>query len=537
MLILNFLVSAAYGVPAGNGNAYYYYEGQHSVHPEIYRDEPRWQIRDTIPIVIWFPAVVVLGLLADVTCGRKRMVVFGIVLLWVVLIVDCVRVMLFYYGPDYPHKTEFFHAVFIIDAVLSYIATAAVLVNLLQLAIEQLTDASAEQVSSFIQWFMFTYFLGAWVFNQLQITQDQPLYLCFPLGIEPKAIKVLTSLVQVVFATTALCLMIVCGRWVTDIPVRDNPLKLMWEVLRFAAKHKYPVYRSALTYWEDDIPSRINLGKDKYGGPFTNEQVENVKTFFRMVCLGIPCFATATSSFLIDNNFVFSVSQRSGTNTLVDFKYYHNGTLVSDLCHRSLYAAFLANMGLWICVYVLLNEFVIYPLVKRCLPSMLKRIGLAFFLTIPESILLLLANIVALFTPSMTVHRLAVCCFITAIGGLQFYVVISSFLEFTCAQAPQSMKGFLIGFMWFMTIFLVVLSYFVYYVWSTRCTMHGCGTGYFFLTTSLSITGFILYCVVAKWYKHRERDECFNNQAIVEEVFARRLANKQLEESSSDYFE
>ena len=33
------------------------------------------------------------------------------------------------------------------------------------------------------------------------------------------------------------------------------------------------------TYWEEDIPPRIDLGKSKYGGPFTTEEVEDVKTF------------------------------------------------------------------------------------------------------------------------------------------------------------------------------------------------------------------------------------------------------------------
>ena len=210
---------------------------------------------------------------------------------------------------------------------------------------------------------------------------------------------------------------------------------------------------------------------------------------------------------------------------------------MNDSCKNSLYGAFLANLGLWICIYVLINEFVVYPLANRCLPNMLKRIGFSFFLTIPISMLLLIANVVALYIPSVTVHRLPLCCFITAISALQLYVVISSFLEFICAQSPQSMKGFLIGFMWLMTILLVVLSYFIYYVWSTKCKKRGCGTGYFLFVTSLSILGFIAYCAVAKWYKRRERDDCFNNQAIVEEIFARRIASEQLEDSSSYHFD
>ena len=36
---------------------------------------------------------------------------------------------------------------------------------------------------------------------------------------------------------------------------------------------------SAFTYCEDELPSRLDLGKEKYGGPFTTEQVEDVDVF------------------------------------------------------------------------------------------------------------------------------------------------------------------------------------------------------------------------------------------------------------------
>ena len=43
-------------------------------------------------------------------------------------------------------------------------------------------------------------------------------------------------------------------------------------------KHKYPVQRSAFTYCENEQPTRLDYGKSKYGGPFTTEQVDDVKT-------------------------------------------------------------------------------------------------------------------------------------------------------------------------------------------------------------------------------------------------------------------
>ena len=64
-------------------------------------------------------------------------------------------------------------------------------------------------------------------------------------------------------------------------PVTQNPFKLVYKVVRYAIKTKHPRQRSAFTYWEDDPPSRMDFGKIKYGGPFTTEQVEDVKIFFK----------------------------------------------------------------------------------------------------------------------------------------------------------------------------------------------------------------------------------------------------------------
>ena len=35
-------------------------------------------------------------------------------------------------------------------------------------------------------------------------------------------------------------------------------------------------------YWEEDYPSRLDLGKKKYGGPFSEEEVEDVKIVLRI---------------------------------------------------------------------------------------------------------------------------------------------------------------------------------------------------------------------------------------------------------------
>ena len=64
---------------------------------------------------------------------------------------------------------------------------------------------------------------------------------------------------------------------------RYNPLKLVYRVVKFAATVKRPIWRSAFSYTGVDAPSRIDLAKEVHGGWFTNVEVEDVKTFLRLL--------------------------------------------------------------------------------------------------------------------------------------------------------------------------------------------------------------------------------------------------------------
>ena len=92
---------------------------------------------------------------------------------------------------------------------------------------------------------------------------------------------------------SVLCcsLFLLAPKWLIIEPnYCPQSLKIIYQVLKFAAKHKAPLNRSALTYWEEDVPSRMDLGKSRYGGPFTTEQVEDVKSILRLFAMSLyPC--------------------------------------------------------------------------------------------------------------------------------------------------------------------------------------------------------------------------------------------------------
>ena len=89
----------------------------------------------------------------------------------------------------------------------------------------------------------------------------------------------LISLLLVLLLSVGLILDFYFHHKLVKEPVTVNPVNLVFKVLKYAAKHKYPVQRSAFTYCENEQPTRLDYGKSKYGGPFTTEQVEDVKTF------------------------------------------------------------------------------------------------------------------------------------------------------------------------------------------------------------------------------------------------------------------
>ena len=62
-------------------------------------------------------------------------------------------------------------------------------------------------------------------------------------------------------------------------------------MLNYARKNKCPQLRSALTYIDEEHPSCLDYGKHKFGGPFTEEEVEDVKTIFGLTSLLVLVYA------------------------------------------------------------------------------------------------------------------------------------------------------------------------------------------------------------------------------------------------------
>ena len=145
-------------------------------------------------------------------------------------------------------------------------------------------------------------------------------------------------------------------------PITQNPFSLIFKVVRYAIRNKRPRQRSAFTYYEDDLPSRIDFGKHKYGGPFTTEQVEDVKTFFKImavICIG--CVLTAMRS----DNYKFDLEK------YLTKAYYGDIHKLNSKCqsfNQCLQQNFLFAFTC-ICdmVFIPFHEILIFPVFNRCI--------------------------------------------------------------------------------------------------------------------------------------------------------------------------
>ena len=119
--------------------------------------------------------------------------------------------------------------------------------------------------------------------------------------------------------------------WLFMEGIGGNPYRLTWGVVKFALQHKKPLRRSAFKFCENSFPSRLDFGKQRYGGPFTTEQVEDVKVLFNVV----KVFLSLGPAFFLDLSATIIAVRQHHHYDKADFSvinpwkvfFLHNGIL------------------------------------------------------------------------------------------------------------------------------------------------------------------------------------------------------------------
>ena len=459
--------------------------------------------------------VVFAAMLADFRFGRYKVISFSLWIVWISSLLLTLTAII----------TDFtdigcMHVLTTLLLVLLGIGWGGYQANIIQFGIDQLIDASATECKSFIIWLCWSYFASQVALNYLIQCFDHNIYL---------------FLIMSCNVTIALILKLIFNHHLIKEPTTQNPFKLIYQVIKYAIKHKQPRLRSAFTYCEDTIPSRVDFGKSKYGGPFTTEQVEDVKTLLRTIILILLLSAVACSG--VDGD---------GANAYLAL--FVNDKSVSHL-RKCSYDFTTIHFGqISVTVLVPLYELVIHPIFHRLIPNVKipYKICIGALLHLSSRVLLLTLVTYARhsFIDSETFGNSTLqCLFHEPPGFLEMHVdnrwkflsgflrnighavYLISFLEYLCAQVPYSMKGIVAGlFFVCIGLFLPIFSsvYFVFktthFTWGTG--VFSCGFWYFVTKVCLLLATMIIFIIyILKCHKKRKREDVLPNEHIFAEQY------------------
>ena len=260
--------------------------------------------QDTLPKLLYPVA----GWLADVKFGRYRVIKASMTLMWIgsVILLAALIVQYSVTYLDGSHNTTNKILWFIPVLVLVYLVNAVGIAgfhsNVIPFGLDQMEDGSGEEYSAFIHWYYWTrnFSIGTLILT-IPYSTNCNYYTGQGHSVLEHGDKIdlIILATEVGFLSLALCLDFLISDWLVKEPKTQNPLKKVVQISTFVAKHKHPVgWRSAFTY--TSIASRTDLAKTMYGGSFESEDVEAVKTFWRililMLSLGAPAILVETVS-------------------------------------------------------------------------------------------------------------------------------------------------------------------------------------------------------------------------------------------------
>ena len=407
------------------------------------------------------------GLLTDLWIGRYKTILIGMVLCFISWIVFGISFIV----QSYDYCMEIVATTFFTGCVFQVAGAACFNANVIQYTIDQLVGASAYELNTVIYLHCIILPASTMLFGLIScLNPDTYLELIlFVLS----GVAVSTVLVSHSFFKHKL----------ENISLIQNPIKLIVRVLCYARKHKYPENRSALTYCEEEAPSRLDLGKEKYGGPFTVEEVEDVKTVVRM----LPLFIVSVGN---------AISQ--------DFNGFFNSNTLSMACLQS------NNFINATCSFLLFLLYLSFIKVffLKWLPSMLFSMTIGLFL----SLLSVSFKILSLFDTWYD--------FISEIlSGISYFLINPALLEFTIAQSPMHSRGMMVGVWYASSAIGFIYSSCIRYPFKCQ-NQYVCSDFYYYLTQAvLLFIILIVFLILAKHYKYRTRDDEVNIYQIVDGTY------------------
>ena len=205
---------------------------------------------------------------------------------------------------------------------------------------------------------------------------------------------------------------------------------------------------------------------------------------------------------------------------------FTNTKAFSDLrlCLTNVTYSFTYNPNWCAILAIIAYEFAVYPFIRNILPSSLKRMGTVSLMMTIVSFICFVSKLAHYLSHSEEITGWITDVLYNVTYGLLFQALMTSGLEFVCAQSPYNMRGFFTSFAGALLILSKAVSLIIHYFFSDKkCRKPWCSLILFSITFIGSLIGFLMFCVVARWYKKRVRDDDYSPHRVVEEVYDRYL--------------
>ena len=448
------------------------------------------------------------------------------------------------------------HALSILEAAVLTILLIMVtfyivfIVNGIQFGMDQLHDSPTEDSILYIHWYV-------WICYTCSLISEMDWNFLLYDGyyfdyndivrISGYSITSLIFVTVIFLLTVSLWVIHYRKVWFFLEPAGVNPYKLVYRVVKFAYQHKVPLRRSAFTYCDEESPTRLDVGKHKFGGPYTTKQVEDVKAFLGILKVLItigPGFMLQTAMqtilplFAKHSNFFLNITVSSHSEIHLEGGARY--ILISN--------GLLSPLLVVICIPLYL--YWIRPHITYYIPGMLKRIQIA--------LVVMVLSLICTFVMDVVVHvnntQTANCLFgdltkdhrnwivevddfpsspplyqnvyffttqhvLSALADMLFDIAV---LEFICSQSPYSMKGLLLGIFFsirslFQAIALVSTVPFGA-LWNIDSL--SCGSGFYAIYIIIGLLEFVVFSYVSKRYKYRNVNEPSNEYRYAEAYYS-----------------
>ena len=388
------------------------------------------------------------GWLADTKIGRERAINFSLWSCWFGTLLQCISYCIQYGTCGLPVNIAKY-GISGVALLLLIMGTAGFFTNIPAYGLDQLVEKSNTHKRAFIHWTVWGLFFG-FLIGYIAFVEK---------SIYDAELLQITGIVVFVFTSLALCLHAWFYNHYELVGIqKKNPYKMIYYTLKYAWYHKTPEKRSSFTYWENKLPSRIDLGKRKYGGNFSEEDVENVKAFLRIVAVllstfgfFIPYYHALIGLLTYVNSFEGATSTLNGYGSFALWQVFDSQNLL----------------------LIPVLELIIIPLfpkIEYFLLNPLRGIGFSYILILIALISMIGVNMVGHFITRGDVRcvtslhssgddlvQLSFLYFSIPLlfSGLADTLSFIYGLEFICSQAPSNMNGMYSGlFVLFILIYI-----------------------------------------------------------------------------------